>query len=84
MEDDAAVLSDLQDRSVGRSFPRRDLLTVDAANVLRYTLENRSIYFDENNQGVALCHKMGWLQVDAVDRAAENSICVFPTRIHEK
>ncbi|KAK2813210.1 hypothetical protein FQN50_000888 [Emmonsiellopsis sp. PD_5] len=84
LDDDIRVLSFLDGLPVSRSFPHGDFLTVEAVETLRRTLANGNIPFDERDPGVKLCHQMGWLHTDAIDRTASESVCVFPSRIQEK
>lgn len=84
LENDTAVLSYLKACPIGRSFPRKRYLTTEASTTLRNVLANGSIPYDHNNQGLYLCYKMGWIHVEALDSDADDLVCVFPSRIHEK
>lgn len=84
LDDDLAVLKSLDSRAISRSFPHRRFLTAAAADTLRRTLLERSIPLDLKDEGVELCYQLGWLQAEALDREANDVVCSFPSRIHEK
>ncbi|PGG99849.1 hypothetical protein AJ79_08401 [Helicocarpus griseus UAMH5409] len=84
LEDDVKVFHFLATRAVSRSFPRKDILTIEAAQTLRRTLIERSIPFDKDDPGLDLCLQMGWLHSGAKDLTAADVFCVFPSRVHEK
>ena len=69
-------------RSSGRFRDKK--LTVEAVHVLRKVLHDGSIMRQLEDPGVSLCHEMGWLHSEATDHFADNILCVFPTKLHEK
>lgn len=69
---------------VFRSFPSQDILTVEAAKVLRKVLYNGNITRNLEDHGLRLCYEMGWLHSEATDVFADNILCVFPSKLHEK
>lgn len=89
-EDVSAMLDD-EDQSfeyfarsgLNRCLPPRDadpIVTV----TLRRLLVQQSIALDDNDEGTRYCHRMGWIQAEALDYDASTVVCVFPTRLHAK
>jgi hypothetical protein len=69
---------------IGRSFPRRADLTVEAADTLERALMHGNIPFDETDAGIKMCSQMSWLHTEAIGTSTGKTICYFLTRIHEK
>ncbi|OJD14254.1 hypothetical protein AJ78_05383 [Emergomyces pasteurianus Ep9510] len=84
IDDERATFNFLTSYPIFRSFPRSKYLTPDSSKALNRTLMNGSIPFDEADQGIKLCYKFGWLHTEALDLHGNNTVCVFPSRIHEK
>lgn len=84
LSDEYTVFETLRLFAVSRSFPRGDLLTPDAADILRKVLEDGSIPRDLNNDAIVLCYSMGWLHTEPLDADAAKIVCIFPSKLHEK
>lgn len=84
LSDERAVFDALMHFGVSRSFPHSNLLTPDAADILRKVLEVGNIPRDLNNSALSLCYSMGWLHAEPLDAEAANVVCIFPTKLHEK
>jgi hypothetical protein len=69
---------------VQRSFPSQEKLTVEAADVLRKVLKYGSIPRQLGDPGIRLCYEEGWVHSEPTDLYAEDVVCVFPSKLHEK
>ena len=85
--DESRVFRGLRKNAVFTSFPLPKFLTVQAVKVLRKVLEDGSVPFNLQDDGLQLCYEKGWLHLDlARTSASENPqmICFLPTRLHMK
>lgn len=84
LDDEAAVFKTIEQYPVFRSFPLQNKLTVEAVHALRKVLHDGSVVRRLEDPGIRLCYEMGWLHSEATDDFAENILCVFPSKLHEK
>jgi hypothetical protein len=93
LDDDAAVFQTLLGSAVYRSFPTQssaefnelqpqDKLT--PVGVLGNVLQNRKLKFDLKDEGMKLCFKKGWIQVEAECADGSNQVCFLPSQLHKK
>lgn len=74
----------LESYSVYRSFPSIEKITVDAAAVLRDTLQFGSVPRDLQKSGLRECYEKGWVHSEARGAYGADLVCVLPSRLHEK
>ena len=74
----------LKEYPVQRSFPLRKKLTVEAADVLRKVLQHGSIPRQLEDPGIRLCYEEGWVHSETIDLDTEDTVCVLPSKLHEK
>ncbi|KAL4928198.1 uncharacterized protein BDV17DRAFT_282179 [Aspergillus undulatus] len=87
LEDDARVFRSLESTAVFRSSPTPKLLTMPAVSTLPRCLESGTIPCDLGDEGVRRCYELGWLHSDQTRSYAldqPDTICFFPSRLHEK
>lgn len=84
LNDEPTLFDVVASSAVGRSFPRRNLLTPTAAEILRRVLEFGSVPRNLEDEGLNLCYKMGWLHSEPLDTDGAEILCVFPSKLHEK
>ena len=51
---------------------------------LRRVLVQQSNPLDDNGEGTRCCHRMRWINAEALNYDASTVVCVFPTRLHAK
>jgi hypothetical protein len=74
----------LKEYPVQRSFPSAEKLTIEAADVLRKVLQNGSIPCRLEDPGIRLCYEAGWVHSETTDPDTEDTVCVLPSKVHEK
>jgi hypothetical protein len=74
----------LREYPVHRSFPSAEKLTTEAANVLRKVLQDGSIPRQLEDPGIRLCYEQGWVHSDTTNPDTEDTVCVLPSKLHEK
>jgi len=84
--DDADVFSSLTqpEYPVYRSFPVQEKLTASTMKVLSTICRDGSVPFKYDDDGMKLCFREGWINVDAEDGNPSSLICFLPSRLHEK
>lgn len=85
--DESRVFRDLRRTAVFASFPLPHLLTASAVKVLRRVLEDGSVPFNLQDDGIRLCYENGWLHSDLTRTSTSEDpkmICFLPTRLHMK
>lgn len=86
LADDNKVFESLESAVVGRSFPFRERLTIESANILSTALENVYVLFDESVDAIRHCYENGWIHRALARLGTETwySVGVLPSRLHEK
>ena len=59
-------------------------LTVEAADVLRKVLQHGSIPCQLEDPGIRLCYEEGWVHSEITDLVTMYTICILPSKLHEK
>ena len=84
LDDEQKAFKHMSIGPVQRSFVNRNILTNEAADILREVLFNGNIKKQLDRPGVRQCYTEGWLHSEALDHEGLEVILVFPTRIHAK
>jgi hypothetical protein len=74
----------LKEYPVQRSFPLVEKITIKAADVLRKVLQDGSIPRQLEDPAIRLCYEEGWIHSETTDLDTENTVCVLPSKLHEK
>ena len=74
----------LKEYPVQRSFPLVKKLPVEVVDVLRKVLQHGNIPRQLEDPGIRLCYEEGWVHSETTDLDTENTVCVLPSKLHEK
>lgn len=77
------VFEYLEQLAIGRSFPPKEKLTPQSAEVLRQVLVEGSVQRDLDNEGIRQCYGQGWLHAELLQLHSEMT-CIIPTKLHAK
>lgn len=69
---------------VCRSLPSPENLTVKAMKTLSKTLRDGYIWFDQSDSDIRLCYEKGWIHKHLTRKEGGRTVCVLPSRVHEK
>lgn len=86
ISDETTVLDKIRTFPVGRSFPRKSMLSErrEVVAAPRHVLEFGSIPFSIRNEGLRFCYEEGWLHAEPNSPDGDAVICVFPSKLHQK